>query len=152
MNYYCYCVILGVGCLIIKCFGFTLSPLQNLVLIRSLMGSLQRSISYEVMDNGYMIDFMKKISVSLEKVGDTIISSSQNSHSSNILFDVIDPSTILSIASIVWFIQIHNPSSVIRDEKMQLLSSVEIKPIVKKIRMFLLVVLFVMTKNVYNAI
>ena len=95
---------------------------------------------------------MQKVSISLEKVGDTIISSSQNSHSSDLLFDFINPSTILSIASVAWFIQIHDPSNLIKDEKIRLLSTLELKPIEKKIRMFLLIVLFVMTKNVYNAI
>lgn len=138
-------VILGFGLFVNSCYGYILSPLQNIVLIRSLMGSLQRSISYEIVDNG----FMQKISVSFEKVGGIIISSSQNSHSSDILFDFINPSTILSISSIVWFIQIHDH---VKDEKIQSLSTVEIKPIEKKIRMFLLIVFFVMTKNVYNAI
>lgn len=146
MNYYYYCIILGFYLLINKCSGYILSPLQNIVVIRALMGSFQRSISYEIVDNGYMIDFMQKISISLEKVGSIIITSSQNSHSSDILFDFINPSTILLV---VYFIHIYDP---VKDEKIRSLSNVEIKPIEKKIRMFLLIVLFVMTKNIYNAI
>lgn len=130
------------------CNGFYLSPLQNIVATRILLGSLQRSISYEILDNTYFINILEKYSLSLENLFNQQ-QSSQYYQPSNIIFDFISPSIIIPI---ILILQLNNHSTIIKDNKIQSLSTIEIKTIEKNIKTFILIIIFVMTKNVYNAI
>jgi len=118
--------VLVFGGLVIGCDAFLKFPLRGVITTRLIVDSLHRSLTQEILDGPYVVDSLTKI------------------HES---FDFVGSWTMFTMLSILWFIRTKDVSKTVK-----LREVVNVNILEKRCRMGFLVILWILTKNVENAI